>query len=74
MIDHTSNFASSVTGVGFQGPREYGEQPRLGGVIVSLCKARLEWLGGCKRHLLGEFRELLGLLGDRLKLISSMVS
>ena len=41
---------------------------------MSFCKAGFEWLGGCKRRFLGEFRELLGLLGHRLKLIASMLS
>jgi hypothetical protein len=57
----------------FLHPPRIGEQMRSGGVIVKLCKALLEWLSGCKRHLLEEFRELLCLLAHPLDLMASMI-
>jgi hypothetical protein len=41
-------------------------------VSERVCDARLEGLGGCSRHLLGERRKLLALLGQRLGLLAGM--
>jgi hypothetical protein len=43
-----------------------------GGVVERFCNARLEWLRGRERRLLGERRKLLGLLGQRLELFACM--
>jgi hypothetical protein len=43
------------------------------GTTERLRKARLEWLRGRKRHVLVERRELLALLGHRLKLMTRML-
>jgi len=47
-----------------------GLRPSSSGVVQSFCDARLEWLRGRKRHLLGERCKLLGLFGQRLDLLS----
>ena len=44
-----------------------------GGAIEYLRQAGLDWLRGRQRDLLGERRELFGLLGHRLKLMLGMI-
>ena len=45
-----------------------------GGAIICLRKARLDRLGGCNRHLLGERCQMFGLLDQRFKLLACVVS